>query len=171
MRLHASHRITTVYVTHDQEEAMTLSDRIAVLSGGRLQQCGTPEEVYAAPVNRFVAGFIGSPPMNFLPGALIAEEATLRARFAPHDSGRTIAGLRPADMTVHAGAAPGRLPMEVSLVEPTGSDTWVVGEWRGQRIKGRAATGERIVPGTHAYFAPVPQSVHLFDAASGERLP
>src|SRR6185503_8810320 len=75
--LHMRLKTTTVYVTHDQEEAMTLGDRVVVMSKGVIQQAGTPLEVYRAPANRFVASFVGTPPMNFIPGTLVREGADL----------------------------------------------------------------------------------------------
>src|SRR3712207_5160118 len=105
-RLHDRLGVTTVYVTHDQVEAMTLGDRVAVLRDGTIQQCDTPERLFDAPANVFVAAFIGSPPMNLVPGELRGG----RARFAgvevplngtaPRHEGDVIAGVRPTDLSV-----------------------------------------------------------------------
>ncbi len=151
-RLHAAHGITTLYVTHDQEEAMALSRRVAVLEAGRIAQCGPPQDVYADPASLFVAQFLGSPPLNVLAGA------------APD----VVLGVRPADVLVHAGAREGALAATVALLEPTGSDLWVTGEWRGQRLKGRAA-GAAPERGATAWFSVPPERVYAFDAATGAR--
>ena len=120
-------RITTVFVTHDQVEAMTMADRLVVLDAGRIQQVGTPEEVYETPANRFVAGFIGSPAMNFFPVSLDGGAATLPGGTQiPLDGppGPAVLGLRPEAMLPVASGAPG-LPVTVDLVEPLGSDTLI----------------------------------------------
>jgi ABC-type sugar transport system ATPase subunit len=132
-------RTTTVYVTHDQVEAMTLGDRIVVLAGGRIQQVGQPIELYRAPVNRFVAGFIGTPPMNFVAGAVepsggatafVAEEIRLplpRDRFAGAGAAPATLGIRPEDLVVaHDGAdGSGTLTGLVVLVEMLGGTSHV----------------------------------------------
>jgi len=132
---------TTVYVTHDQTEAMTLGDRIAVMRGGLLQQVGTPEELYERPVNLFVAGFIGAPSMNFLPGRIedgalvtplttIPLDGPMRARLAsaaPHDA--VIVGIRPEHIEdaslVPEGRVGHRMTVDVDVLESTGSDVFV----------------------------------------------
>ena len=169
-RLHAAQRITTVYVTHDQEEAMALSDRIAILQQGRIQQCGTPEEIYDAPANRFVAGFVGSPPMNFLPGDALRDIPELAERLAPHAGRELDVGVRPRDVRVQSSASDVTLKAKVVLLEPTGADRWVVGEWQGLRIKGRAETSERLAPGHTADFVFPGERLYLFDRISGTRL-
>jgi len=169
-RLHATLGITTVYVTHDQEEAMALSGRIAVLRQGRIQQCGTPDEIYRAPANRFVAEFVGSPPMNFLPADALREIPALASRLAPHAGREIEAGVRPADIRVQASAGDTMLKAKVVLLEPTGADLWVVGEWNGQRIKGRAENGVRLPPGATAGFVFSDKRIYLFDRNSGARL-
>ena len=169
--LHSDYRITTVYVTHDQEEAMTLSDRIAVLDRGRLQQCGTPEDLYRAPANRFVAGFIGSPPMNMFSGDLLQDGPLLPSTFARIDLRRVIVGIRPADITVYSREQAGAVLADIALLEPTGSDLWIVGVWKGQRIRGRAGAGTRFTVGDKAFFEINFDRLHVFDAASGDRIP
>ncbi len=134
--LHQRLGTTTIYVTHDQEEAMTLGDRIVVMADGRIQQQGTPFEVYHAPINRFVASFIGTPPMNFVEGRLAGSEQGLRfvsedstvdlvlhephvAQLAP--TGRVVLGLRPQIMTLAPNPAPGKtIAAEVGVVELLG---------------------------------------------------
>ena len=138
-RLHHRLSTTTVYVTHDQEEAMTLGDRIVVMKDGLIQQCGAPLEVYNSPANRFVAGFVGTPPMNFFDGRLEArngdvffEEGTFQIRLPEEKSGKArerigqeaILGVRPEAMSLHAqGRFEGQdnvLPTKVLVVEPLG---------------------------------------------------
>ncbi|MFH1604716.1 MAG: ABC transporter ATP-binding protein [Pseudomonadota bacterium] len=169
-RLHQVYRVTTIYVTHDQEEAMALSQRIAVLATGRVQQCGTPQQVYADPENLFVAQFVGSPPLNLLEGEALREIAGADAAFPRHGGEPLLLGVRPADVLVHAQQHAHCLAAEVTLTEPTGSDLWVVGRWRGQRIKGRAAPGARLDLGVTAHFSVPPERVFFFAADSGKRL-
>jgi len=168
-RLHAAHRVTTLFVTHDQEEAMVLSDRIAVLRDGRVVQCGTPAEIYHSPANLFVATFVGSPEMNILPGEQVAGKPAL-ALSADHDAGQVLFGVRPADTRVAAVASDDALPALVSVVEPTGPETWIVGDWRGVRIKGRTEPGVRLAPGDRVWFRLPQERIYRFDAKSGARL-
>jgi multiple sugar transport system ATP-binding protein len=168
-KLHQELRITTVYVTHDQEEAMTLSDRIAVLMDGRMPQCGAPMDVYARPANLFVAGFVGSPPMSFLEGKRLQAVPFLTPLLAAQGGGDVTVGIRPSDVTVRAGAGVDALAARVLLLEPTGSEVWVDGMWEGMPLKGRLAPGEKVVPGTEARFEIAPERLHFFDTATGER--
>ena len=138
-RLHHRLKTTTIYVTHDQEEAMTLGDRIVVMKDGFIQQCGTPLEVYDAPVNRFVAGFVGTPPMNFLKGKLVArngglffDEGTAQIRLPAERAAKlsiwagkdVVLGARPEAMNISGeGRFAGQdntLPVTVGVVEPLG---------------------------------------------------
>ncbi len=153
-RLHEAHGVTTVYVTHDQEEAMALSQRIAVLNAGRIEQCGAPNEAYADPQNLFVAQFLGSPPLNVLAGG----------------SPEVVLGVRPADVLVHTAPRAGAVAARVTLLEPTGSDLWVGADWRGQRIKGRAAPGAAPERGATAWFEASPVRIYAFERATGARL-
>jgi multiple sugar transport system ATP-binding protein len=175
--LQASFGITTVYVTHDQAEAMTLGHRVAVLRDGRLQQCGPPRELYDRPANVFVAGFIGSPAMNLctLPlgtngtVALGAEHVPLPAGVA---NGRTelVVGFRPEALEL---AAQG-LPAQVEVIEEVGADAHVfcVAELRGEEVKLVARTDIRGAPerGSRVTLRPRPEDAHVFDAETGERL-
>ena len=130
-RIHREVKATTVYVTHDQMEAMTLADRIVVLKDGSIAQVGTPMELYERPANRFVASFIGSPRMNFLPGMLAreGEESILSLsgssyRVPAHDyAGDVSLGIRPEDLILGDGDA--SLEAEVLLVEPLGGESLV----------------------------------------------
>ena len=169
-RLHEAYRVTTIYVTHDQEEAMTLSQRIAVVAAGRVQQCGTPLQVYADPANLFVAQFIGSPPINVIGGDAVRDVPGAAPLLARHANEPLVLGVRPADVEVHSEPHAGALLAEVTMIEPTGSDLWVVGRWRGQRIKGHAAAGPRVEAGATAHFSVPPERVYLFAADTGARL-
>jgi multiple sugar transport system ATP-binding protein len=169
-RLHQELQITTVYVTHDQEEAMVLSDRIAVLYQGKIQQCGHPMEVYAKPANLFVAGFIGSPPMNMIDGSLLKDIAIFKPVLERSENREIIVGIRPSDVVVSAQGDETTLEGKVLLLEPTGSDTWVDFLWKEKTIKGVLLAGEKITPGTRVFFKIPLEKLHVFDKASGERL-
>jgi ABC-type sugar transport system ATPase subunit len=153
-RLHEAHGITTVYVTHDQEEAMALSQRVAVLDAGRIQQCGPPGEVYADPASLFVAQFLGSPPLNVLDGP----------------SPEVLLGVRPADVLVHSAARAGAPAARVTVLEPTGSDLWITLDWNGRRVKGRAAPGAAPARGATVYLEMPRERIYAFDRGSGARL-
>ncbi|MGE5271803.1 MAG: ABC transporter ATP-binding protein [Thiohalocapsa sp.] len=155
-KVHQKVTVTTVYVTHDQVEAMTLADRVVVMNAGRIEQIGTPYQVYHTPKTRFVAGFIGSPAMNFLPCQLVANGAGLtvrlsdqlsfpvpsdrEARYRPYAGRELIFGLRPEDIIeTRADLQPGRVPFEVLLdvVEPMGMETMVYFIVNGVEVSGR----------------------------------
>lgn len=146
---------TTVYVTHDQVEAMTMGDRVAVLKDGLLQQVAPPRELYDAPINSFVAGFIGSPAMNLFP----AEGATL--------------GVRPEHMMIATDTLPAgftTIDVVVDIVEELGSESYVYATWQGNRMVSRWPEGPVPSPGTPLKFAYDPATAHRFDPVSGERL-
>ncbi|MEQ1771547.1 MAG: sn-glycerol-3-phosphate ABC transporter ATP-binding protein UgpC [Devosia sp.] len=172
---HQRLKTTTVYVTHDQIEAMTMADRIVVMHDGVIEQIGSPLELYDRPANLFVAGFIGSPAMNMLPGKLdgdtfvAADGARIPlGRAAPSGAaGKAITlGVRPE----HFALDPAGVPAEVVTVEPTGSETQVVARFAGQEIMG--AFRERITtqPGQQLRITPQSSAVHLFDTETGQRL-
>ena len=178
--LHQRLRTTTVYVTHDQIEAMTMADKIVVMNGGRVEQAGSPLDLYDHPSNRFVAGFIGSPAMNFLPGTV--ESGGFRAEGGslwplpnvPREVGRpAIYGVRPEHLQLAADASSG-VPMLVQVVEPTGSETQVHGRLGGQpgALPVMGAFRERVAarPGEPISVTADPALVHLFDRDSGVRL-
>ncbi len=179
-------RTTTVYVTHDQVEAMTLGSRIAVMSDGLLQQVGTPLEVYRRPANLFVAGFLGSPPMNLLPvrvaggGAVLAgadfelpAPAWARPLLAGDDGRDLVAGIRPERVfEADGGATDGtaRLTAEVTLAEPLGSEVVLHATHGGERLIARLGPHRVPALGSRIELALDLAALHLFDAASGERL-
>jgi multiple sugar transport system ATP-binding protein len=164
--------VTTVYVTHDQSEAMTLGDRVCVLSDGHKQQCDTPRVLYDHPANTFVAGFIGSPAMNLI--ALPATDGSVElggvSLPVPSSVGKFIVGVRPESLEL----APSGLPAEVEVVEEIGADAFVfcASELGGQQVKLVARTEARRAParGEHVSLRPNAEDAHLFDAETGERL-
>jgi multiple sugar transport system ATP-binding protein len=171
--LHQRLKTTTVYVTHDQIEAMTMADKIVVMHDGIVEQIGEPLELYDRPANLFVAGFIGSPAMNFMKGRLDDGRfvgdggATVPvANGAAAKSGRATLGFRPE----HIAVAGDGIETRVVVIEPTGSETQVVVESGGQEFV--CVFRERIAaqPGELLRIRPNPQLVHLFDETSGQRL-
>lgn len=189
--------VTTVYVTHDQTEALTMGDRIAVLAGGLLQQCGTPQEMYERPANEFVAGFIGSPAMNLGtftvdgewakigPARVPLSEAT-RAALTPEDGGKIKIGFRPEGLEVVDETVKGTIPVEVDFVEELGSDAYVyghlVGDENGEGLgSGAEGTSKQLIVRVPPRTAPGRGGVlyvriregqqHNFSAATGVRLP
>ncbi len=181
VQLHRRFGHTMIYVTHDQAEAMTMSTRMVVLRGGQLQQVGTPDEVYHAPANRFVAGFVGSPTMNFLFGDLIEKAGVLwfeapsltvalpdarRAELAGVRERSVLAGIRPEDLRLEAGDGPGH----VLHVERLGHESIV---WVGldeQRLCCRAPPDAPLTPDQPVRFIADSARVHLFDADGAWRL-
>ncbi len=176
--LHQRLGTTTVYVTHDQVEAMTMADRIVVLRDGRVEQVGEPLALYDRPRNAFVAGFIGSPAMNFIPGRLQLDGAPhvltddgLRLPLAHAPGGahgdRVLYGTRPENFAIDAEHG---LPADVVVVEPTGAETQVALRLGGHAVM--AAFRERIDarPGERLPLRPVAAKAHLFDAAGGHRI-
>ncbi len=174
-RLHQASGITSVYVTHDQIEAMTLGSRIAVMKDGVLQQLGTPDDIYNRPANTYVATFIGSPTMNLIAGAAgpaggqpafgIAGAALPLA--CPAAGGKATLGLRPEHIEL-ADAAPWR--GEVSLVEPTGADTYVVVKTDAGDMTVRVSPQLRVSPGERVGLQPRAAHANWFDVQSGQRL-
>ena len=175
--LHQRLRTTTIYVTHDQIEAMTMADKIVVMHDGIVEQIGAPLELYDKPQNLFVAGFIGSPSMNFLPGAI---RANGRIEFegkggvcmplvsAPSgsDGREAIYGVRPEHFTIANDGA----EAVVQVVEPTGSEVQVVAQLGDTEVIAAFRERHPFKPGDKIRLKPNPQLVHLFDAASGQRL-
>ena len=173
-RLHHVSGITTVYVTHDQIEAMTLGSRIAVMKDGILQQIGTPEEIYRRPVNTYVGGFIGSPTMNFIHGRV--ERAGEGGRFVfeggaldlPCPDGPEVTlGQRPEHIHLSADAA---WRGEVVLVEPTGADTYVVVKTAVGLVTVREAANTRVAVGDNVGMTVSGRHNNWFDRSSGVRL-
>ena len=170
--LHQRLKTTTVYVTHDQVEAMTMADRIVVLNGGRIEQIGAPLDLYDRPANRFVAGFIGSPAMNFIPGVVDREGFAAGGVTLPLPAGargnarQALYGIRPE----HLVLSPDGLPAEVVVVEPMGSETQVTMMLGETLIVGILRDRVTIVPGDTIAVLPDVSAVHLFDAETGMRI-
>ena len=174
--LHQRLKTTTVYVTHDQIEAMTMADKIVVMHDGIVEQMGAPLDLYDRPANLFVAGFIGSPAMNFIKGKIKAGAAGFDRSWAAPSAGHGRAAAsdgRPPSIGVrpeHFRLTSEGLPAEVVVVEPTGSETQVVAKIGQQELvclfRERATSG----PGETIHIAPDPAPIHLFDAETGQRL-
>ncbi len=172
-RLHQISGITSVYVTHDQVEAMTLGSRIAVMKGGVLQQLGTPDEIYNRPANTYVATFIGSPTMNLIEGRASGSgqfsiAGAGLALTAPDNASKpTLLGLRPEHIRLDDAAAWRGV---VNLVEPTGADTYVVIDTAAGKVTVRAAPQTQVRPGDAVGLEIQADHVTWFDQASGLRL-
>jgi sn-glycerol 3-phosphate transport system ATP-binding protein len=177
--------ITSLYVTHDQVEAMTLADRMMVMNGGVAEQIGTPMEVYHRPASTFVAGFIGSPAMNFLPAKLTEQGVELRGGHkvpltngfngtsAGASTGREVTlGIRPEHLTHETGQGIGDIAVQVELVEALGADTVVHARLAssGDPLIARLPGSAHVNNGDTLHFAITPGEVHLFDHDSGRRM-
>src|SRR6195952_2472217 len=179
-KLQADLGVTTVYVTHDQVEAMTMGDRVAVMKDGLLQQVDTPLNLYDKPVNLFVAGFIGSPQMNLVAATAVNGQAKIGDYLVPVDpaasqkmNGKITVGVRPEAWRVVSDSEQG-LPVTVTVVEELGSDAFVYGtsgvEGTPANIIVRVSGRDSVHKGDVLRVTTDPKSVHVFDAASGDRL-
>jgi multiple sugar transport system ATP-binding protein len=173
--LQAELGVTTVYVTHDQAEAMTLGHRVALLNDGLLQQCDTPRTLYERPANLFVAGFIGSPSMNFCAGLPGANGAVLLGGVsvplpASAANRRLVLGFRPESLELAADG----VSAQVEVVEELGADAYVfcTAELSGEKTRVVARVDSRHLPqrGERVALRPVSGEIHIFDGESGERL-
>lgn len=166
--LHQRLKTTTVFVTHDQIEAMTLADRIVVMQGGRIEQIGTPLELYDNPANEFVATFIGAPSMNLLPGHLADGRIKVGDQdfSGPAGSGPVKLGVRPE----HLALADAGLAMEVKVVEPTGSETMVFLRFGEQDVTAVFRERHAFTPGQIIHLALDPAQLHCFDAETQMRM-
>ncbi len=174
--LHHSLGVTTIYVTHDQIEAMTLADRVVVMSRARIQQIGTPQDIYERPANLFVAGFIGAPPMNLVPGRLAGGVFTAPgvriAGFTAPDVDQVVLGVRPEDLGVLASQDIGTAAMaaEVFAFELTGDATLVTIKLGDLMVTAKADKDYRSAMGAQAGFTVDAARCHLFDARSEMRI-
>ena len=165
--------VTSIYVTHDQVEAMTLGDRLMVLNGGYVEQFGTPIELYDRPASVFVAGFIGSPAMNFLPAEISAGHATLPGggllSVASSHSGAATLGIRPEHLSEDEN---GPIAIEVDMLEQLGANTLIHGRLHGtgHSITASVAGHARDGIGSIRRFSASPDLTHLFDTGTGKRL-
>jgi sn-glycerol 3-phosphate transport system ATP-binding protein len=177
--LHRDIGTTSVYVTHDQVEAMTLGDRLIVMNAGRAEQIGGPIDVYERPATTFVAGFIGSPAMNMLPGRVAADATSveldgvrLPVRVPSGEVGREVTlGIRPEHVALGQEGA-GALPFKVDFVEALGADTLAHGYLGSGRLQltVRLPGSTRVAADDVLSLLVPPESVHLFDRATGARL-
>jgi multiple sugar transport system ATP-binding protein len=186
-KVHQQVRTTTVYVTHDQVEAMTLADRVVVMNGGSIEQVGTPQQLYHTPLTRFVAGFIGSPAMNFIPCRLEEEGGALRIRLTEGlafpipeakasryrgraANGSMLLGLRPEHITeAHGHLEPGAVPFEAKLdvTEPMGMETLVYFGVNGTQVCGRVNPNAGAREGVPLRLAAKLNNMHLIDGTTG----
>jgi multiple sugar transport system ATP-binding protein len=179
--LHQRLKTTTVYVTHDQVEAMTMADRVVVMQGGGIEQIGRPLDLYDRPRNLFVAGFLGSPAMNQIPGRMTTEGGTrifvadaglsfaLPAQdWLPPDGQPVVLGLRPEHL--RPGGDPPVMTASVAVVEASGADTLLVLREGGMSLTVLVRDRISAVPGERIGISPTPGQLHLFDPVSGLRL-
>ena len=175
--LHQRTKTTTVYVTHDQVEAMTLGDRIAVMNGGKVEQFGTPEDIYARPASRFVAEFIGSPAMNMIPavragagiaanGVELALTAAQREALQNNSNGKLTYGLRPEALQFASDGVPGTL----HFTEPTGPETYATVETAVGMLTLRVPGYMTAQVGDAVHVKWAAEATHLFDGDSGQRI-
>src|SRR5690348_15362249 len=188
-RVHQKVKTTTVYVTHDQVEAMTLADRVVVMNGGRIEQIGTPQELYHNPKTRFVAGFIGSPAMNFVPSRLETNGSGLSLRvsdtlafpvpagrterYRPHVGQELTFGLRPADIPGPRGDGRGprsEFTVNLDVVEPMGMETMVFFTVGGTEICSRVEPSAATGPGQPMRLYANLNHMHLIDPANDQVL-
>ena len=192
--IHLQFPTTSIYVTHDQIEAMTLGDRIAVMNDGKLLQLGTPDEIYRDPQNLFVAGFIGSPPMNLLRGVSVGGQVRagdLHFEMSGVPDGEVVVGLRPEALSIRRGGDATSVPVRVDVVEALGHELVMHGSLAGQRAAAqtdeeiglapldesratlivRLGAREPITVGDTIELAFAEQDVHIFDATTGDVVP
>jgi len=188
-RLHLKQGSTTIYVTHDQIEAMSLADRIVIMHEGVLQQIGSPSEVYAHPTNMFVARFVGSPVMNIVNASVVADGGGARVtvesaaegfgfpgellpKLEEHSrvNGNLALGVRPEGVLVRHDGAEGYLPVEAHIIEPLGAYDIVDLQIGSQMLRARTKSGYVKSAGTRVFARIDPSQAHFFDAASGNSL-
>jgi multiple sugar transport system ATP-binding protein len=175
--LHRRLGSTSIYVTHDQIEAMTMADRIVIMNAGRIEQQGTPEELYDRPANLFVAGFIGSPAMNLLRGRVdpgnrfVLDDGTVAAAAPPGtEAGRELVlGVRPEHVGM-AETGDGAIAGAVIEIEPTGADTHVISNIAGHQVTASVRGRVRAAPGSAIRIRFPADTLHWFDAKSGVSL-
>ncbi len=180
-KLQSSLRTTAIYVTHDQVEAMTLADRLVVMNAGRAEQIGTPMDVYDRPATVFVAGFIGSPSMNFISAQLAPDGSTVTLNGGqslhlapgaapPSRGGPVTVGMRPEHLKLVTDGSGESVSLEVELVEPLGADTLVHGRLDGAELTARLPAHASCTPGERLSLKVEPENLHLFDAETGGRI-
>ena len=177
--LHQRLKTTSIYVTHDQVEAMTMADRIVVMNGGRIEQVGSPLELYDNPANLFVAGFIGSPAMNFIEGMLEPGQGfrATDGKILPLPPGieastkrKAVYGIRPEHIEIAKDDRTSTLTAEVAIVEPTGAETLIQAHFDGGNITLSYRGRERFKNGDQLRVCFEKQQAHVFDAGTGGRV-
>ncbi len=185
-RFHQEIGATVVYVTHDQLEAVTMADKMAVMNGGVLQQYGPPVEVYDNPANTFVAGFVGSPSMNLLPGSVVSSDgvaavrgaagwehplSAANARRAASSTGDMILGIRHGHVRLYPEAHAGAIPAKIYTVEPTGDFTFVHIRLGEQILVASTDAAYRAAPDQPVWIEFDQEQLHIFDAVTEQALP
>jgi ABC-type sugar transport system ATPase subunit len=180
-RLQKDLGITTIYVTHDQEEAMTMSDRIAILRDGVVQQCASPEEIYRRPVNRWVAAFMGNPPMNMLQvtvrdspaGRLLVPDDSPDAAFPCPPTvlpAKVVVGIRPEHLVIHAGPVAQALEGRVHVVEPVGDHSIIAVRTAAGVMSVKTVSDDLPPMEARVFLQILPGKLHLFDCEHGTRI-
>jgi len=184
-KLHIKLGSTMIYVTHDQIEALTLADRIAVMHGGLIQQLATPKEIYRKPVNLFVAGFVGSPAMNFLEGKITKANGSVGMKLVdgtdvtlagyefsgqPQEGQMAVLGVRPEQIELKGAPGPATLPVTVVLIDPMGADSLLWGTVGKDTVSVRIGAEDIYQLGQSVKASFQPSMASLFDAESGNRL-
>ena len=179
--LHQRLQTTSIYVTHDQVEAMTMADRIVVMNGGRIEQVGTPLELYDSPANLFVAGFIGSPAMNFIEGVVAIGDGgtTFRtkggvslpapSKLASQSGREVVFGIRPEHIEIVRDGREPSLAPTISVVEPMGAETLILAQFEGGTITVSYRGRDSFKPGDRLPISIDPGQVHVFEKATGAR--
>jgi multiple sugar transport system ATP-binding protein len=168
-RLHKKIKTTIIYVTHDQAEAMTLSDRLAVMKEGKFLQVGTPQEIYERPADIFTAGFIGSPPMNFIPGERLpfVGKKVEDIKLSPDD---VMVGIRPEDLSVSLEKTEKGILGKSSVTETLGSDSYLYADISNLLISVRLKPDQKIPEDQDIWLVPNLEKIHVFDKQTGKRI-
>lgn len=181
-RLHSEIKATTIYVTHDQIEALSLGDRIAVMQEGKIVQCDVPMNIYNYPANMFIGGFIGTPPMNFLKGAInadgsvnvgeskIAPAASLKPAFAARNGKPILLGIRPENLTLVPGQQANAICAHVLVVEPLGSHKLLTMQVGAEMIKVSVAPDQPVAPNNDLWLHFDPDKIRWMDAESRQAI-
>jgi multiple sugar transport system ATP-binding protein len=180
-KLHSDIRITTIYVTHDQAEALSLSDRIAILTDGKIQQCDEPNFIYNNPANKIVAEFVGSPAMNFFEGEIVDQNGKIAVQFSSSalfdsivkplsETTGVIFGVRPENVIISLTKKEGYFEGKIFAVEPLGDRAYVDIVWQNQRLKAEVPSDFEGRTDEKIYFVFEPLKCHLFDKKTGEAI-